>query len=354
MPLSTDFLNNPQNFCQHHAIRMAGSTNEAAKLPDPTFALGAWNNAGSYYPVAAGGAGNVNLGYDVAANAVNVCWIDVGDNQVRLFIQGSNDQLVAAGNGTVFADWFPAYFLPWGAGKIGRMRLPAQPAATVPVPVRAFFTAEMNGCSFVVGGSKKSPVVAHYNVANPTGALTQNQKDQTQIAMVKATLTPGGVVPNVGGKRVNALRWVPNTYNADATTGATIANNPMTPYDALGAEVTTVENNVRTGLLAHNQKPVPGPANPNGIISNIRVAMMGVLDPGTRDWRFFYQRNFYTQTNYKDKLGWTGGMQKKLGMDHRQVQTQVKHLLINGWEYTELWPNGPGVMRMPGHGNPNI
>lgn len=358
MPLSTDFLNNPQTFCQHHAIQMPGTTMEDATLPTIGRAHGAWTNEGNFYavptPLVGGAVVNCNMGYDKAAVAVNVCWIALPNNEIRLFVQGSADQTNwANAHPGAFNDWFQAYFLPWGGGKIARMVLPAQGPA-VANPVRAFFTAEMNGCSFVVGGSKSSPVVAHYNVANPNNNLTQNQKDQEQNAMVKATLNPGGGVPNVANKRVAALRWVAPTYAGDNTTGAAIASNQVTPYEALGTEVNSLRNNIATQLAAANRKFDPNVANATGLMENIRVAMMGVLDPATRHWTFFYQRNFASRVDYKDKLGKRGGLIKFLGRDTRATQVQMRRDLIAGWEYTELWPNGPGVARMPAHGNPNI
>jgi hypothetical protein len=352
MPLSVDFLNNPQQFCTNYVTTIAGTTIEDAQLPVVGFAGGAFQNTGTFFNNRSAGGSAVKTGYDVAANSSDVCWHEYETGKVRLIRRNSNAHVTLTGGGIALNDWFPAYFLPWGSGKIGRMLIPAQGAAVVN-PVRAFFTAEMNGCSFFAGGSRRSPVVAHYNVGpNADGTpLTQDDKDQIQNAMVKSLIDKNPLA-NLSGKRVAALRWLPPTHAADATTGAQIASSQVNVYGPLAAEGLAAEQRIAAAIAAQNAKLVAGPANPSGVITNIRVAMMGTMDTVSRRWTFFYQRNFYTQSNYIAKLGKRGGWIKFRGNDNRQVQTLVRFLHIAGWEYTELWPNGAGVMRMPAHGDP--
>jgi hypothetical protein len=355
MPLSADFLANPRQFCQRWICIMPGTTNEGAKLPsplppqnNPDGSLPAdgtpWRNTGQFFGNRAPGEHDHKMGYNIAANARQVCWHPLDQNRVRLFIQGSAD---ANALGAALNDWFPAYFLPWGPGQIGRMELPTQPTATVPAPVRAFFTAEMNGCSFLAAGNPLSPLVSHYNVSQGNANLTQAQKDQIQASMVKAMLRAKRAGPNVANATAGVLRKATPAGAGDGLTGTRVANSASTPYEITAAEQLILDQLVDTDLQNRNMK------DPAAAIVDIRVATMGTLDAAARTWSFFYQRNVMAYSQAKTKLGKMGGLIKLVGQDHRPTIALQRYLRIPGWEYTELWPGGYGHVGIPAHGDPD-
>jgi len=160
---------------------------------------------------------------------------------------------------------------------------------------------------------------------------------------------------NLGNENAAVLRWKPPSAHGDPTTGAHLASNPVNVYEALPMEVTHVENDVRQGLAGNNEKVILGGGMPgSGILTDLRVATMGTLDAASRHWTFFYQRSMFTQVNSKQRLGRMGGIIKLLGRDHRQLHQNVRYMRIGGWEYTELWPNGAGVVTIPAHGDPDV
>jgi len=116
-----------------------------------------------------------------------VCWHPLDNLRLQLVVQGSQDAAALVAAGAMLVDWFSCYFLPWGPRQIARMELPAQATGAVANPVRAFFTAEMNGCSFLAAGNPASPLVSHHNVTQGNANLTQAQKDSVQ-SMVKVLL----------------------------------------------------------------------------------------------------------------------------------------------------------------------
>ena len=155
MPLSTDFLTNPRTFCQHWVIKMPG---------DQAGGVGLQNAAATFLPeYAAKQLGHkFHVGYNVAAAGADVCWYEYTPGHLELVVRNSQRHQIMTG--PPLADWFEAFVLPWGMGKVARMEVPDQTAVLGPNKVRAFFTAEMNGCAFLAAGSPRSPVLAHLNV----------------------------------------------------------------------------------------------------------------------------------------------------------------------------------------------
>jgi hypothetical protein len=359
MPLSADFLANPRQFCLRWICIMPGTTNEGAKLPSPGpspmvgGALPApgtpWVNTGQFFNNRAPGEHMHKMGYNVAAAATQVCWHQLDDHRLKLMIQGSTD---ANALGGALTDWFPCYFLPLGPGQIGRMLLPAQPSATVAAPVRAFFTAEMNGCSFLAAGNPASPLVSHYNVSQGNANLSQAQKDQIQSDMVKAMLRAKRGGPNLGGTSAGVLRKVAAAGGGDGLSGTRIAESANTPYALTPAEEQIVNQMVAAELRQRNLKE-HGMAGAGATILDIRIATMGTLDSGNRRWSFFYQRNVMAQTQAIARLGRMGGLIKLLGQDNRAPQYLARYLRIPGWEYNVLWPGGTGHVAIPAHGDPD-
>ena len=139
MPLSTDFLTNPPTVLPAVDLHHARTPSEGAKLPSPlppannpdgTLAADGtpWRNTGDFFNNRAPGEHDHKMGYNIAAAAAQVCWRQLDNDRVKLYIQGSFD----ANAINTLGDWYPAYFLPWGPGQIGRMELPSSPPPPSP------------------------------------------------------------------------------------------------------------------------------------------------------------------------------------------------------------------------------
>lgn len=62
--------------------------------------------------------------------------------------------------GTAAADYIPCYFLPWASNHLTKMQLnPKLPASKLDPDL--FFTAAINGCSVMVTGDSKAPIITH-------------------------------------------------------------------------------------------------------------------------------------------------------------------------------------------------
>ncbi|HZD04767.1 MAG TPA: hypothetical protein VE173_07610, partial [Longimicrobiales bacterium] len=242
----------------------------------------------------------------------------------------------------------------WGRGKVGRMEIPNQ--AGVANPVRAFFTAEMNGCTFLVGGDPMSPVVSHFNVNNPEvgPGLTQQQKDDVMASMATAVLRAKRGGPNIGGQTGTVLRWVDPAVAGGHTMGEQLSKSGVR-YQRTAAEDAAAETQIRTQLAAQRHKLTPFVAGGGDQpIFDTRIATMGVMDAANHRWQFFYQRTLYVSYYHIRRLGRWGGLIKVLGRDHRQREAVQTYLHIPGSEYNDLWPVGHGIMNIPAHGDPDL
>jgi len=339
MPLSTDFINNPQAFCTRWVIKAPGGHSEGAGLQ---------GNAPSFLPDRTGPAGGPkrHVGYDLAAAPVRVQWYQYDRDRVQPVVENSSLH-----GGLQFThvpltnDWFDCFVLPWGIGKAARMVLPDQTG--VANPVRAFITAEMNGCAFLAAGNPLAPVVAHLNVNVAVAALTPAQKDQELERMTTSVLklTRGG--PAIGNTTATVLRWKPPAPVAPGTLGARLARLGGA-YGDTGAEIATYDANTAAQLAARRHKFEIAPT------TDIRLATMGVMDLATRRWKFFYQRNICTQYQHKQRLGLGafGGLAKKVLGDPRVIHAVTRYDHMAGAEYVEIWPNGTGILPVPAHGDP--
>jgi hypothetical protein len=335
MPLSTDFLSNPRTFCQNWVIKMPGGQHEGAGLQNA--------NATFLPEYQAKQAGHkYHVGYSLPAATVQVCWNEYEDGQLELVVQNSGYH--GAMNNPL-GDWFSAYVLPWGAGKVARMELPDQTGVAGPNKVKAFFTAEMNGCAFLAAGNPSSPVVSHLNVDAQT-PFTPVQKDAELDRMVTSALklTRGG--PAIGGETGAVLHWKQPVNAAAPTVGAQLARTGSR-YADQGAETAGFDNSVTASVGAANRK------FHNGIppVSDIKVSTMGVMDPASNQWQFFYQRNFYTSYTTIKKIGNLGPIKNIFG-DWRAPRHHRYYERMPGYECVLIWPVGAGVVNIPAHGDP--
>lgn len=334
MPLSTDFLTDPRTFCQTWVIRMPG---------DQQGGVGLQNEHATFFPeFAAKQAGHkFHVGYNIAAGAVEVCWHQYAAHCLELVVRNSQKHLTM--NGPALTDWFDAYVLPWGIGKVARMELPDQTAVAGPNKVRAFFTAEMNGCAFLAAGNPTSPVVAHLNV-NAITFNTQPAKDTELDRMVTSALklTRGG--PNIGGQTGAVLHWKQPANAAAPLLGARLARGGGV-YADTGAEVTNFDQNLAANTAAQNRKFYNAPT------TDIRLATMGIMDGASNRWQFFYQRNFCTSFATVKRIGALGVVKNVFG-DWRAPRHENYYAHIPGDQYILIWPIGAGVVNIPAHGDP--
>ena len=245
MPLSTDFLNNPRTFCQNWVIKMPGGQHEGAGLQNA--------NATFLPEYQAKQAGHkYHVGYDIPAAAVQVCWNQYENGQLELVVQGSGYAGTVAGLG----DWFPAYVLPWGSGKVARMELPDQTNVAAANKIRAFFTAEMNGCAFLAAGNPSSPIVSHLNV-DAQIPFTPVQKDAELDRMVTSALklTRGG--PAIGGQSGAVVHWKQPVNAAAPTVGTKLARRGGT-YADQGGEITAFDQTVTASVGAETENTTMG------------------------------------------------------------------------------------------------
>lgn len=333
MPLSTGFLADPRAFCQKWVIKMPGDQQQGAGLQNA--------NAAFLPEFAAKQMGHkLYVGYNIAAAPVDVCWHEYEPGHLQLVVRNSQQHLLMTG--PALTDWFEAFVLPWGIGKAARMELPDQTAAAN--KVRAFFTAEMNGCAFLAVGNPVSPVVAHMNV-NAQTFLTQPAKDAELDRMVTSTLKLARGGPNVGNTTGAVLHWKQPANIAAPTLGPRLARRGTTYADG-GNEIANFDQQLAANTAAEDRKYYNVPT------TDIRLSTMGVMDPGTNRWQFFYQRNFCTSYATIKKLGPILGAAKNLVGDWRAPRRAVYYEHIPGTEYLLIWPVGAGIVDIPAHGDP--
>jgi hypothetical protein len=336
MPLSTDFLTDPRTFCQTWVIKMPG---------DQAGGVGLQNEHATFLPefTAKQMGHKFHVGYNIAAAGVEVCWHQYAQGCLELVVRNSQYHLLL--NGPPLTDWFRAYVLPWGIGKVARMELPDQTAVAGGNKVRAFFTAEMNGCAFLAAGNPISPVVAHLNV-NAITFTTQPAKDAELDRMVTSALklTRGG--PNIGGLTGGVLHWKqPANAAAPAPTLGTRLARGGGVYADTGAEAANFNQNITANTAAQGRKFYNAPT------TDIRLATMGVMNPGDNRWQFFYQRNFCTSFATIKKIGALGVVKNVFG-DWRAPLHENYYARIPGNEYILIWPIGAGIVNVPAHGDP--
>jgi hypothetical protein len=325
--LKNEYFSATKTFLEHYATRMPGSGGDGGAIP---------GRGGDFLPtsmdVGEAAPRTFKVGYNIKPEPRIVAWHLVHPAEVRLLVKGTH----AASQYTGIADdeWFEAYFLPWNQGCTARLKIPRATS------VNAFFTAEMNGCSFVVGGTEFEPWTAHVNV----GDIRNNaQREQRWQEMVKATAT-GARFTNMAALRKWGVPTGAPGGPAPPSRFTSVAQNAPV-YEPSAAEDSTAVAAMKDELKGVNKK-ITGAAP----ITDLKVSLMGLRD-GSGRWSFFYQRNLFVQAiDVKRRLGRAGGLIKLLGMDKRKTESLSRYMLIKGSEYVSFWPDGSGRVVVPATG----
>lgn len=168
----------------------------------------------------------------------------------------ARDVLRRTGQKVDGSEWFDCYFLPWSRGRTTQMVL----GAGAPY----FFTATMNGCSFLVSGPAATPTVSHVNTTQPGDDLPGASPTKAAIKTRYATAVGNGT-PN------SALV---TKYKAPAT-----FQGNMHRYKEQPGEI--------GGIVDPDLVPID-PVHPHR--ADINTFLVGVLT-GAGTWEFFYQRS---------------------------------------------------------------
>lgn len=327
MPLKDDYLRDPRQFLWKWVVRMPGGMGDGGATP---------MRGGDFMPTRKvidpqqDLEATIRIGYDIAAAPVQVAWHEVRPGELKLVVQGTPNAANYAGHipGT---EWFDAYILPWNQGCSARMQLPAV------TTTRCFFTAEMNGCCFSVGGQPNSPVTAHFNVGDIASPALREKEWQTMLTRTAQGQPMQNQMTVLRKWDVTAPTQSPRGFN-------NLRFGTAGPYQASATEQTHAAETFGRDLAALNLKIRTNSPPP---LMDLKVSTMGIRDT-TGNWSFFYQRNLFVQSpNVVPKLGKTGGVVKFFGQDNRVDQRVERYIPIGGSQYLILWPNGPGRMIVP-------
>jgi len=154
------------------------------------------------------------------------------------------------------SEWLDCYFLPWSRGRTTRMLLGNG--------ARYFFTATMNGCSFLVTGPAAAPTVSHVNT-------TQAGDDLPGANVSKATIK-GRYAAAVG----------------TGTPGSSLLTKYKPPVTFQGRVNRYKEQPGEIGGIADPDLAPVDPMHPHR--ADINTFLVGVRDDVT-GWEFFYQRS---------------------------------------------------------------
>jgi hypothetical protein len=192
-------------------------------------------------------------------------------------------------------EWLDCYFLPWSRGRSTRMAL----GNAAPF----FFTAAMNGCSFLVSGPAAAPTVSHLNT-------TQPGDDLPDADVSKATI---------------------KARYAGAVGVGSPASALLTKYKPPPAFQGNVQRyKEQPGEVANINDPDIAPVDPmHPHHADINTFLIGVRDPAA-GWQFFYQRTAILPT-FVDKPrfqpfayepdGMFATAKMKVGMEHAWTVT---------------------------------
>jgi len=295
------FFDDPKAFFESYSINLPGNPEEAGKigkmeLMQSTFKpiegakshLMGTSHSKSFYKFK-----QAKSSVHVSALAHNAAWqVDEAQKKATLVVR------TAAGSINKLSDddkasmhWFLCLMLPWIQNGVTTMQLRKDSRAD------AFFTGQMNGCSFVVTGDPREPYVSHINCDD-----SSEYEDKYQQ-----------VLKDSGVKTKNALRLGREEYKLDA--------------GGIAQEEALVEQQ----LAGQNRKLT-------GIVSDTLCFVMGRRVEGK--WEFFYQRVITQSYHHKARLGRAGGLIKFVGRDNRQIASTTVYRAIT--PYTRLWPDGMG------------
>jgi hypothetical protein len=195
------------------------------------------------------------------------------------------------GERIVSTEWLDCYFLPWSRGRTTRMVLDNG--------ARYFFTATMNGCSFLVSGPANGPTVSHLNTAQPGD-------DLPDADVTKATIK---------GRYATAV--------GTGTAGSTLLTKYKAPATFLGRTHRYKEQAGEIGGIGDPDIVPLDPTHPYK--ADINTFLVGVRDP-VNGWEFFYQRAAVLPTfvdkpqfgafEYHRKSAWHA-LRSNVGSEHK-------------------------------------
>jgi hypothetical protein len=297
------FFADPEDFFNRYSINLPGNPQEAGKigqieLMQSTFKPVVRDKTVSGSGVTDSSASKSFFKFNkssdsvrVSALAHNAAWkVDDGQKKATLIVRKAPGTQTL--RDTSDLKWFLCLMLPWVDNGITTMKLRKHSRAD------AFFTGQMNGCSFAVSGDPTEPFVTHINCHN-----ADDYEGKFQDTLSKS-----------GGKTDNAKRLGREAYKLDAH----------------GTKL--VEDQVVDQLSQGKRKLA------SSIITDTLCFVMGRRVEGR--WEFFYQRVITQQYSHKQRLGKAGGLIKFLGLDHRTTEQTVVYRALT--PYTKLWPEGSG------------
>ena len=302
-----EFFNDPKDFFERYSINLPGNPEEAGKIGGLELIMSTLNPIKPHESNKGANASESNAGKSfhkfkktatsvhVSSLAHNAAWqIDESQKKATLIVRNAATSITRTQEDSENLKWFLCLMLPWVENGATSMQIRKDTRAN------AFFTGQMNGCSFVVTGDPEEPFVSHINCNN-----AEEYEDVYQNILD---------IPHVN--KNGATRLGRETYKLND-----IGKN-------------THERLIEEQLALQNRKL----ASP--IITDTLCFVMGRRVE--KKWEFFYQRVITQKYNFKDKLGWTGGATKFFRLDNRQLQTNVIYRSLSS--YTKLWPDGPGQL----------
>jgi hypothetical protein len=299
------FFDDPKNFFERYSINLPGNPEEAGKIgqlelmratfkpveraKDAETATFAGTSANQSFHKFQQQPNSVN----VSALAHNAAWkVDEAEKRATLIVRKAAASVKYTESDMAGMEWFLCLMLPWVENRVTAMKLRKETRAD------AFFTGQMNGCSFVVTGDPAEPFVSHIN-CNNADEYEDKYRD---------------ILRHSGEDTRNAKRIGREHYKLDAS------------------GVAAHEHSINERLAVQNRKL----ASP--IITDTLCFVMGRLVKGL--WEFFYQRVITQSYAHKERLGKTGGLVKFVGRDNREVQNTTVYRSISA--YNKLWPDGSG------------
>lgn len=234
---------------------------------------------------------------------------------------------------------FSAYFLPWVADEVVKIKL-SDPRAAADDDVKIFFTAAVDGCSVFVEGDPRNPTVYHANAMshNPGGLnpkvaaeminLRRAREQQMKARLLHARGTKDRFDPGTGGSR-SYDQTAGNMRVAEMEDYAPSGFGPISNADKvriLGSIPRVKTSRIATGTGTNRLGETVDLAPQ----INFNGTVFGFKNRGGT-WEFYYQRR--AQVMYRlPKAG--GDVSKSSGWD-----------VIYYWLPTDthkFWPGGSG------------
>lgn len=295
MSLSSDFTDDSLKFMRSHSLYLPGTIGEGGSINfnDPKFSaltnsktikidvtpvqaawkqhfrpshVKLWLRQSQAYEY--GGAGMAELNRGVyEQNAVNQ---GAGTKDAARYAKAAQKGI---GEYISKKDWFDCYFLPYSQGRYVY--------ATLGSACDYFFTATMNGCSFMASGNPQSPVVTHVN--------TMEAADTLPGALVTKATIKGRYASkiNVGPSNTNNAALLGKYKPADTTPAAGLT---------VGFRGSTQKYKMSNAELAGLTGPDIVPESDGTVTADINCFVLGIR--GKSGWQFYYQRSATVKTRF--------------------------------------------------------